>query len=95
MVLFSLRGGKAGRTWQSILGFNLDELTLHIERQFEKGMSWKNMGDWHIDHIVPKASFSYASEIDDEFRACWSLTNLRPMWSKENMKKGARRTLLI
>lgn len=63
--------------------------------QFLPGMSWDNMAEWHIDHILPLASFSYASASDPEFRAAWALTNLRPLWSAENMQKGAKRVLLL
>lgn len=94
-VYLALKSGKANRRWEDILGFSLDELATHIERQFVKGMSWSNIGAWHVDHIVPKAAFDYASEKDAGFRACWALTNLRPMWASDNLKKGSKRTHLI
>jgi hypothetical protein len=59
-------------------------------------MTWENYGPaWHIDHIVPVASFGLDGCDDDEVRACWALTNLRPMWATLNIKKGARREHLI
>lgn len=91
----SLRGAKAGRSWEKAVGFSLQQLMRHIERQFLPGMSWDNIGDWHIDHIVPKASFSYVTVDDPEFRACWSLTNLRPLWRAENISKHAKRLFLL
>ena len=60
----------------------------HLEKQFLSGMTWDNYGDWHIDHIIPKSSFKYASFEDPEFRECWSLSNLRPLWGKENIQKS-------
>ena len=74
-----------------ILGCSYDELRSHIERQFSKGMSWERIGEIHIDHIIPMAS---ANSIEDVYRLNHH-TNLRPMWSKDNIKKGASREFLI
>jgi hypothetical protein len=53
------------------------------------------MSQWHIDHIIPKSAFAYESPDDPEFKACWTLTNLRPLWKKANQDKKAKRTHLI
>lgn len=58
-------------------------------------MSWNNYGEWHVDHIVPVASFSFASADDADFKACWAITNLRPLWADANMQKHDKRTHLI
>ena len=71
------------------LGYTLSDLKEHIESLFANGMSWDNYGKWHIDHILPVASFKCKSMADSEFKKCWSLGNLRPMWAKDNIKKGA------
>jgi len=86
---------KGGRSWERLVGYTRDELVRHIERQFLKGMSWKNMGRWHIDHIVPLSLFQYATAEDPEFRLAWAMTNLRPLWSRENISKGRRRMSLL
>jgi hypothetical protein len=72
------------------LPYSTDELAAHLERQFAPGMGWQNMGAWHIDHVRPVASFRFSSQTDDGFKACWSLSNLQPLWAAENMRKGAR-----
>ena len=82
------------RTFEA-LGYTSDELKAHIERQFQKGMSWDNYGDWHIDHILPLSSFEYATTDDAEFKHAWALTNLRPLWADENQAKSSKRILLI
>ena len=51
-------------------------------------MNWDNYGEWHIDHIKPISSFIFESSEDEEFKRCWSLDNLQPMWGIENIKKG-------
>lgn len=94
-ISHALKGNKRGRSWESLVGYTADQLYVHIERQFLPGMSWENIGEWHIDHIVPKSSFLYEDENSDEFRACWALANLRPLWSEDNLSKGPKRLLLI
>ena len=66
------------------------ELMKHIEGLFDLGMSWENYGKWHIDHIIPIAAFSYTSTHDAEFKKCWSINNLRPLWAKENQSKNSK-----
>ncbi|MFZ4498533.1 MAG: hypothetical protein ACOYMX_02375 [Burkholderiales bacterium] len=79
--------------WSAVLGYSMQELADHLERQFVDGMSWENKGEWHIDHIIPASSFDLTDE--SQLRACMALTNLRPLWSRENIKKGAKRVFLI
>lgn len=82
------RGTKNCRKTFDILGYSVEEMKRHLERQFKKGMSWANYGEWQIDHIVPLSSFQFSSPDDEEFRAAWALTNLRPLWAVENREKG-------
>ncbi len=89
----TLQRKKNGREWQKIVGYTVDDLVAHIEAQFQDGMSWKNYGEWHIDHIRPVVSFDF--EVEDPFlvaKECWALSNLRPLWAMENLKKGAKYT---
>jgi 5-methylcytosine-specific restriction endonuclease McrA len=86
----ALKGRKAGRRWIDLVKYNTEDLMSHLESQFAEGMSWSNYGEWHVDHIVPKSKFKYASYEDDAFKQCWSLDNLQPLWAKENLAKGNR-----
>lgn len=86
---------KRGKRWEALVGYTTQELAAHLERQFLPGMSWKNMSKWHIDHIVPRREFSIKDENDPEFRACWALTNLRPIWAHENQAKSGKRLHLL
>lgn len=90
----SLNGAKWGRTFD-LVGYSLEGLLAHLERQFTKGMSWENYGEWHIDHIIPLSAFDYKSASDPEFRAAWALANLRPLWAKDNLTKSAKRLTLL
>lgn len=89
-----LRESKAGWRWERLVGYTLDGLSAHLERQFSRGMGWHNMSEWHVDHIIPKSMFKYDSPDSEEFKAAWALSNLRPLWASENLKKGNRLTLL-
>jgi len=83
----SLHCGKNGRHWESLVDYTCRDLVVHLEQRFTTGMTWSNYGSWHIDHIRPVSSFSFASENDTEFRKCWSLDNLQPLWAVENLQK--------
>ncbi len=78
-----------------LLPYTTDQLMDHLERQFLPGMTWKNRSKWHIDHIIPLSHFHFTSAKDPEFQAAWALSNLRPMWAKSNLKKGARRLTIL
>jgi hypothetical protein len=96
LVSMALNGGKAGKSWQDLVGYTLDDLKRHLERQFKMGMTWRNYGShWHVDHIIPRASFSFSSAEDADFKTCWALANLQPLESTENLKKSSSRQLLI
>lgn len=75
----------------SILGYTREELREHLESKFMPGMTWDNYGKgkdrWNIDHKIPKSSFHFTSIEDPEFKKCWGLENLQPMWEPENLKK--------
>lgn len=91
----SLRSGKDYIATFDILGYTLDTLMAHLEHQFLKGMSWDNYGSWHIDHITPLASFDISGMDDPELKRAWCLTNLRPIWAGENLRKSCKITHLI
>jgi hypothetical protein len=84
----SLNGIKESKSWETLVNYSLDDLKLHLEKQFTNGMSWENYGEWHIDHILPISSFNIQDYNDEYFQKCWSLENLQPMWAVENIKKS-------
>ena len=53
-------------------------------------MTWDNYGEWHVDHIIPMSSFEFESVEDREFKICWSLKNLQPLWGLDNLIKGSK-----
>jgi hypothetical protein len=86
----SLKKNKGGRSWQDLAGYSVDDLRSHIEKQFRDGMSWELFlsGEIHIDHKIPRSVFNYSSPENLDFKRCWSLENLQPMWAIDNIKKS-------
>lgn len=95
MIRESLNGSKARRSWECLVGYTREELMRHIELQFVRGMTWANMGEWHIDHIIPRAKLKYTSSDEPNFKACWAITNLQPLWAMDNIAKGDRVLTLV
>lgn len=84
----SLKGAKAGRHWEDLVPYTLQELKEHLESQFDKNMSWDNYGSyWEIDHIRPQNTFNITSPDDPDFQICWSLANLRPLEKSLNRQR--------
>ena len=86
----SLSGKKAGRRWQSLVGYTVGDLRKHLESLFQPGMTWDNYGvnGWHIDHVFPQSRLIMDGPDDPTFRFCWSLLNLQPLWSDDNIDKA-------
>ncbi|HUS49078.1 MAG TPA: hypothetical protein VMZ91_02880 [Candidatus Paceibacterota bacterium] len=85
-----LKSNKEYKSWKEFLDYSLKDLKNHLENRFKKGMSWDNMNEWCIDHIIPVNSFNFSSPDDKEFKLCWDLNNLQPLWKKENEKKWSK-----
>lgn len=68
------------------LGCSKEYLKSHLEKQFQKDMSWDNYGlyGWHIDHIIPISSAKTKEEV---YKLC-HYTNLQPLWAKDNLAKS-------
>ena len=88
---------KEGRHWETLVPYSLDDLIEHLSKQFYihpetlEPMTWDNYGSaWHVDHIIPRSSFDYLSELDQDFQDCWSLANLQPLWQEANLAKSAK-----
>lgn len=85
----SLNKTKNYKHWETLVGYSLDQLKKHLEKQFTEGMTWKNYGSvWHIDHRIPVSAFNFKFSDDMDFKRCWELNNLRPLGATENIKKG-------
>lgn len=81
------RGGyKKNSASAEILGCDWDTFKRHIESQFRDGMSWDNMKEWHLDHIIPLSS----AKSEEEILRLVRYENIRPLWAHQNLSKGAK-----
>ena len=90
LIRKSLRGSKNNHHWENLVGYSLEKLKLHLESKFVDNMKWENYGEWHIDHIKPISSFQIIDPWCEEFKQCWALSNLRPLWAFDNLSKGSK-----
>ena len=83
-----LRGHSKSDSTINMLGCTINELWIHLEKQFKQGMTRENHGKWHIDHIIPCSSFDLTKP--EEQAKCFHYTNLQPLWASENLAKGSK-----
>lgn len=83
---------KTNNSWEEKVGYTLEALMSHLEKQFKPWMNWNNYGKgkgkWNVDHIKPISSFKFKSSDDVEFKKCWALNNLQPLEAIENIRKS-------
>lgn len=71
-----------------VMGCTRADAVRHLESKFLPGMSWANRREWHIDHIRPLASFDLLDP--EQYRQACALSNLQPLWARDNIAKGAK-----
>ena len=86
------RGASKSCSSLKLLGCTIEQFRQHIESHFSDNMSWEKFGlhGLHIDHIRPLASFDLTDPA--QVAAACHYTNLRPLWAKDNLSKGAKWT---
>ena len=85
---FFLKGRKS-KTTKELLGVpNAEFLWQHLETQFQPGMTRENYGLWHVDHIIPCASFDFSNP--EQQKKCFHYTNLQPLCAVDNIRKGKK-----
>lgn len=72
------------------LGCSIPEFKKYLESLWQPGMTWENWSrtGWHIDHIVPLASFDLKDP--EQYKKAVHYTNQQPLWAVDNLKKGDR-----
>lgn len=87
--LLNRKGISKSKRSKDFFDYDFSELKAHLESQFTLEMSWDNYGTfWHIDHIVPLASFRITGEDDPRLKEAWRLSNLRPLKAVDNILKS-------
>jgi hypothetical protein len=84
----ALKGNIKTEKSLELIGCDPEDLKEYIENQFQQGMTWDNYGikGWHLDHIIPCASFDFSSE--DDQKKCFHYSNLQPLWWFDNIEKS-------
>ena len=81
---FRRKGYSKNTQSQQILGEDWETVKTYFESLFTEGMTWDNMGEWHIDHIIPLSTSNSEVEI---LNLC-HYKNLQPLWAKDNLEKS-------
>lgn len=91
VLRLSLKGKKAGHHWEDLVGWTLQQFKNRFNQLFKPGMTWENHGAaWEIDHIVPLSVHNITSIDCTDFKRAWALSNLQPLFVKENQSKSNR-----
>jgi len=94
-TMLKKRGQIKSRKAFDILPYSPQELINHLKQHFLPGITLENYGmgnsGWHIDHKRPIASFDPVifSSPDDLICEVFALSNLYPLWGKDNIRKGS------
>ena len=81
---------KKSKSTQELIGCNIEQLWIHLEKSFKPGMTRNNYGKWHVDHIRPCSSFDLSNP--EEQVKCFHFTNLQALWAHENLSKSDKYT---
>lgn len=83
-----VRGITSTSACMEMVGCTPEVFKIHIENQFQPGMSWDKYGyeTWHIDHKRPIATYDLKDE--DQRRKAFHYSNLQPLWADENFRKS-------
>jgi hypothetical protein len=87
-IWFALKRKYKSKSTIKLLGCSIEECWQHLESKFQPEMTRENHGLWHVDHIIPCASFDLKCPVQQ--LACFHYTNLQPLWAIDNIKKGAK-----
>lgn len=86
MMWKALKGNKNGRHWEDLIGYTKEQLEAHFISLFKDGMTLDNNGLWHNHHIRPIRTFNITSYDCKDFKECFGLSNLLPVWIEDHRK---------
>jgi len=73
----ALKGSNKSASTMALLGCSIVHLKDYLAMRFLPGMTWENQGTWHVDHMIPCASFDLSDP--EHQRRCFHYTNLQPV----------------
>tara|TARA_B110000503_G_C7114074_1_gene399488 strand:- start:348 stop:1163 length:816 start_codon:yes stop_codon:yes gene_type:complete len=81
------RTNKKSASTVELLGCNVKFLKSYLESKFLPTMTWDNYGTlWHIDHIIPCASFDLSDS--KQQNRCFHYSNLQPLFALTTIING-------
>lgn len=93
-LISAIKNNSKSKSTLELLGCTIDELKTHLSKKFNNrygfNFNWNNMDGrkYHIDHIMPCASFDLSK--DEEQKKCFHYSNLQILKASENLSKGAK-----
>jgi hypothetical protein len=85
LAIAARKGQKSGSA-VSDLGCSVADFRLHIESQFQPGMSWDNRESFELDHIYPLSKADLSDRA--QFLAVANWRNYQPLTPSDNVSKG-------
>lgn len=83
----NLLRGKSRDNSKELLSCSYERFIYWLEYQFDERMTMENYGTyWHLDHVIPCASFDLNDPIAQ--KQCFHWSNYRPCEGGENIIKG-------
>lgn len=90
LILHSFKRGKKNfkkiDKTEKILGCSIDFFISYISLKFKDGMTIKNHGKWHLDHIIPLVT----ANTEEDIIRLNHYTNFQPLWAKDNLRKSSK-----
>lgn len=89
-IAISLKGNKAGRSWETLVGYSLEDLIKRLKKTMPPYYCWKDFleGKLEVDHIIPLSVWNFNNSEQINFKRCWALKNLQLLPAEENLKKS-------
>ncbi len=95
-IYMTTKGTKSATT-EKLLGCTYEEFMTYLgdlliivnknKRDNQEILTWENQGSvWHIDHILPCASFNLLNPVHQSI--CFNYRNLQPMHKEDNIAKS-------
>lgn len=78
---YALRTGGISK-WQrteQYIGCSPQELYEYIQTRFTKNMGMHNIGEWHLDHIIPCEQYDLSDP--QQQKLCFHYSNIQPLWA--------------
>ena len=80
-----IKNHKLNINGKDLIGCTFNELKKYISKLLINDMTFRNYGEWEIDHIFPLSKINYLDI--NENKKYFNYKNLQPLWKTENRHK--------